>query len=212
MNRPSLLVLLLLLCGCATTQQRADLLSQSAAAIDQAKLCCTHLSGLAFQAVEPGKTTKYVHDRSLQAFAFGWGRSFAKGFALPEGFTARRLWIESRLYGDSFWIDGNVVAHPFVLLLDRDHEVIAQLTNLPFRYTSPWTSSDGMEAEIPLPPSAAATRYVVIATGPSDGSLDYCTSGAGAVVIGNIAVPTQSGQQCFSVPFSFEGKIGLRIE
>jgi len=96
-------------------------------ALRSARVCCSALDQMRFEALDPKKTRYYEIDASAPAYQFATGKSFFHAFKIPDNLDRATIRIEA--------IAGGTVFVPTVLVLDSHFRVTRAIDSDYFRYT-----------------------------------------------------------------------------
>jgi maltose operon protein len=96
-------------------------------ALRSARVCCSALDQIRFEALDPKKTRYYEIDASAPAYQFATGKSFFQAFKIPDNLDRATIRIEA--------IAGGTVFVPTVLVLDSRFRVTRAIDSDYFRYT-----------------------------------------------------------------------------
>ncbi len=117
----SLILILFLITSCAGVSYKKALKS-----LKNTTSCCTSFRELRYDQLQSGKPISFKLDENSDAFAFPTGKSYFKGFRLPDKEIPYQIYIKSFAMGET--IDKAHIFYPQIMILDKDFKVIKQNT------------------------------------------------------------------------------------
>lgn len=203
----------ILLAGCAASYQSVK------ASYDQARPCCATLSDLKYQKLSDQGPTLVEIDETSQVFQFDTGKSYVAAFVLPARAAPYTLSLKSFTLGDH--IDSSHIFYPQVLILDAQHQALAQHQLNGLRATSAtffetvdaksWGLMIKLDAAVVIDPAAA--RYAVIYTTTQLLALSspYLTMRGAPVILFGIMTVLPMGKYQANIRHSPFGRLSLML-
>lgn len=158
--------------------------------------CCQSWGDLGYEAMDREVPTRLTLGTSSPVYAFQAGKSYFKGFALPDGVAGGKLRVRSSITGSSAFESSTLsqVYCPTVSFLDARHTVLSSESKLPVWAVGKLSSGlfPTFVSEFSVP---AAARYAVMHSSPSDyGQLLTRYTGGGAYLVGSAVVVDRGGE------------------